>query len=374
MKSSKTGNLAKVVAFFLIALVLTCTVAFASSEWQYPTKTPNEPDSGEADEDKSESGNTDENTDGQKPPQNDIPVVNPIPDYLHYLTGEEITQEDAYKRPLCFVYDTNSALYGISSSFLTVEIPIENGQTRFLVFSKGVNTGKIGTLAPSRDYINNIAGSLGGILFCYGNDDSFEYSKGNISAVLNFKEYQGYHYTEYSQYPYTNSDLINAFLRNTSTNTVVTQDRNSPYKFVEYFAESKKPLSKANTVIISHSSVGSTELNYYSDRGSYVLTKMGQPKVDLLNDKVMEFKNVFLLFSNSTTYETEDATQCVIDTVSGGKGYYMTEGGYEEITWGYDSFANLTFFSQDGEKLTVNRGSSYISFIKSSDKSKVKIS
>ena len=36
MKFMKNGNLAKVVAFFVIAVILTCTVSYAAGGWQLP--------------------------------------------------------------------------------------------------------------------------------------------------------------------------------------------------------------------------------------------------------------------------------------------------------------------------------------------------
>ena len=101
---------------------------------------------------------------------------------------------------------------------------------------------------------------------------------------------------------------------------------------------------------------------------------MGQTKIDLLSAKTLCYDNAFVLFADATTYETESYTECVLDTKAGGKGYYFTGGGYEEISWGYDNEGNLCFFGATGEKLVINRGSSYISFVKSSEKNNVKIS
>jgi hypothetical protein len=343
-----------------------------SSGWQ--NQAPNQPDSSETDGNTSPNGNADENKDGINNKDEDIPTVSPTPEFLHPFTGKEISSEDAYKRPLCFIYDSNSALYGISSSFLTVEIPTEDGSTRFIAFQSNCDSGKIGTLAPTRDYITDFAGAFGGILFAYGNDDSFNYNKIGKTTVLDFESTIGYHYTEYSKYPYTNSDLINAFLRNTSTNLIDTEIKIAPWLFTPLGSERKTPRKRAENVIIEYGGSYTSELIYYSETGKYILNKMGQPKLDLLTDEVLAYDNAFILFANTTTYETEKATECVFDTLSGGKGYYMTLGGYEEITWGYGESGNLIIWSASGEKLEINRGNSYISFVKSSDMSKIVIS
>ena len=61
MKKIKGGNLVKLVAFFVIAAVLTCTASFAANGWQSFVN--NEPDSDDADGNPPD-GDVDENTDG----------------------------------------------------------------------------------------------------------------------------------------------------------------------------------------------------------------------------------------------------------------------------------------------------------------------
>jgi hypothetical protein len=38
----------------------------------------------------------------------------------------------------------------------------------------------------------------------------------------------------------------------------------------------------------------------------------------------------------------------------------------KEITWEYSNIGSLTFYDEAGAKLAINRGRSYISFVKSS--------
>ena len=57
-----------------------------------------------------------------------------------------------------------------------------------------------------------------------------------------------------------------------------------------------------------------------------------------------------------------------------GTGIYATNGEYIEITWIADSNGELTMYDSAGNRLTVNRGSSYIAYVKSSHKSSVQIS
>ena len=197
MKRFKIGNLAKMVAFFLIATILTCIVAFAASDWQSQSDKPDSGNDQSNDSNTNSDENNDGNTQGDGKPEDDTPVVNSTPEYLHYLTGTETTMEDYYSRPLCFIMGSSGPLYGISYSFLTIEIPEDQGSTRALCFmNKSSLPGKIGALAPCRAYISDIAGYFGGILFSLGCDDSLDYRHGTgVATNIDFSKLQSYHYT-----------------------------------------------------------------------------------------------------------------------------------------------------------------------------------
>lgn len=369
MKWLQNGNLAKLVAFFVIAVVITCTVSFAANGWQSFI---NEPSSDKITTDKITVNNkVDENNENK--PVDDVPVIQPTDKFYHPLTGLETSLETSQKRPVCVSFESANPLYGISSSYLTVEFPTEYGTTRFLCFTDEIKSlGKIGALAPSRGYISNLATYFGGILLSYGMDDTFEYTYKNPSNVLDFKATSGYCYTEYNSLVYTNGDLVNAFLNNSTINQSATGNINLPYNFKsEYSAPDG---NDATTVSITFSDVSSTQLTYSDTEMVYTMTKNASLKNDLLNDKSISYTNVFVLFANTTTYETESNTQLIVDTYSSGTGLYASMGKYIEITWHKDASGNLVFHDMNGIKLDVNRGTSYIAYAKASEKSSVKVS
>jgi hypothetical protein len=69
------------------------------------------------------------------------------------------------------------------------------------------------------------------------------------------------------------------------------------------------------------------------------------------------------------TYETAEKTQIVIGTLGSGSGYYAYAGMAEKITWIMDAEGNLSLFNQNGEKLHIGRGNTYIAYVKSSKSS-----
>lgn len=375
MKWLQNGNLAKLVAFFVIATVITCTVSFAANGWQSFIK---EPDSDNIVADNNtESDDFDENKDGESGGENggdDVPTVAPTPKYYHYLTGVETDLENSLQRPMCLVLSSKDPLYGLSSSYLTIELPTEYGNTRFLSFTdEATDLGKIGSLAPSRGYISNLAAYFGGILLSHGNDDVFKYDHQIPGGHLDFSATPGYCYTEYSNLVYTNGDLVAAFLKNSNVTTVLNESTGAPYNFVD-IGSSVIGIERATDVLITFSEGNTTELAYSADNGKYAMIKNSAQKTDLLNDKPISYDNVFILNADSTTFETSESTQLIIDTAKGGSGKYITGGTVMEITWSTDTSGNMTLFDANGEKLTINRGSSYIAFTKSSSPSSVKIS
>ena len=74
------------------------------------------------------------------------------------------------------------------------------------------------------------------------------------------------------------------------------------------------------------------------------------------------------------TYESEDGEKTLLDTVGGGKGYYITEGAAQSISWSTDELGNMILLDADNDLLSLNPGRSYIAFMKSSKIEAVKIS
>jgi hypothetical protein len=373
MNKSKTGNLAKLVAFFVITVVLTCTVAYAAGEWQ---QQPNDTTSDNSDDNTEPSDDPSVNVDENKteePPKEEIPEPPSIPEYLHYITGLEITKDESYKKPLAFVLDPNAPLYSISTSYLTVELPTESG-TRLLCFTdEALECGKIGSILPTRGYISSVASYFDAILLSNGDDGRVEAEKIIPSGgYLDLSDNIGYHYSEYNDCIYTNKDLLTALIKNTKTPTVKVTCPAIPFDFNEYNAQKIALSLSAENIMLYNSDSDTTSFIYDGVNDKYSVSKNDTALTDRITSEELSYDNVFILFANSVTHETSEYTECVLDTTTGGTGKYATGGKYVDITWTVTS-EGLLFFDEDGKKLTVNRGTSYISFIKSSLSHKISI-
>lgn len=359
MKSSKESNHSRPVAFFLIAVILIFTIGFAAGGWQSISN--NSDDSGKVE-------NNNDNADNDNMPQ-----VNPgpeiyIPEFVELLTGLETDEATASSTPKAFLMNSSQPLYGISASSVIIEFPTESSTTRLLAYISSASLPtKIGSLTPTRKYIDNIAACFGGIIISKGNDDSIVYDGTDVSDFkLDLLRAHGYYYTEYTDYTYTNPDLINAAIENIGIKGKNGTADSIPFNFVDFGMGEIFGEKSAYNIVLPFSDGNETVLTYLSQNTSYVFSKNGEIKRDALNDKKLEFKNVFILFADATTYETASASEMILHTNTSGKGMYFTNGTQKNFYWRMDASSGLIFTDEVGEPLSVNRGTSYIGFMKSS--------
>ncbi len=390
MKSSKENGLHKFVSFILIAILLIFVVGFAVNGWQEDTK---EPDSGNVGDN---NDNTDENTDGTQSPDttpkpdgdNTGNTLNPDdnttgetkppiqeeikePVYINTMTGLETSQEQVSNLPLGFVVNPSHPLYGISASDLTIEFPTEDGSTRMLSYTTDNSLlWKIGALAETRAFISGMSNFFGGIVVSYGNDDLVKYSAWETSQIeLDLSKHHNSYFIENTLYVYTSKELIDDALDETPTVKGEIYKK-PPFIFSE---EETKGKTEASTIHIPFSSSAETELFYSQKAGKYLYYKNGNRKMDMLSGKNISFDNVFVLFANATTYERANGSELVIDTISGGMGYYITGGTLTEIKWTVNENGELKFLTLSSEDLLINKGNSYIAYYKASSSSDIKV-
>ncbi len=364
MNKQKANGYAKLLVFFLVAVILIFAVGLVADGWQ---KSDAESVS-EENNDKTAEGDSEKVDDNKDPTQDTTeedkePEVY-VPIYFDRLSGLETTEILALKRHTAFIFDSSSPLYGISSAVMLIEIPVENGQTRLIAYINDYNTlGKIGSLTATRDYISAVGEYFGGSVLCFGKDSLT--STGTNSHIFDLSNTTGFYYTEYNIFTYTNGNLLLGALAGGGTGSA-SPSFTLPYSHVEYGKESIRFSKSASSIILPYSELGASELKYSVQDKKYTYIKGGNVKNDLLNSNICKYDNCIVLFSDTVTYETESGTEMELKTGSSGKGYYFTEGTYTEITYSVDNNGVMSLLGSTGEKLTVNRGKTYIGYLKSS--------
>ncbi len=375
MKNLKLKGFYKFLSLLLIAILVASAVGFAASGRE---TTPTQPDSGDVGNTTDE---TDENKDGTGPddgakPDNDNsttpdeeqtpPIITePEEIFISKITGLKITEEEYNSIPKGIVVDPMRPLYGISKSDLAVEFPIEDGTSRLVAYTTNAEVmWKIGSLKATRNFISNMSNFFGGVVVSYGNDDKVVYDAWETDdIVLDLAQYSDCYYVENTLYVYTSENMINIAENRMSASAALTEYKNAPYTFSDTKISG---VTEASAVTIPYSNQNVTNLYYHEGSGKYLYYKGDNRRMDMLTGENVSFTNVFILFSNATTYENSDGTELVIDTVAGGRGYYISNGGLTEFVWSTNKSGELVFKNLMGETLTVNTGSSYIAYYKAS--------
>ena len=362
MNKNKLSNPVRLIAFFLTTLVLICTFGFTVDGWQIDGSIIDGDDIGMFPT-TSDKENEEDTTVNNTPDEPDIY----IPEFVDRITGLEVSEEISKNAHLSFVMNPNLPSYGISSADLLCEVSTENGSRYIAFINDTQNLWKIGSLTQTRGYISNISKYFGAISVSSGNDDSIYYTGCDTKGSSIDLTLGGYHYTEYTNNIYTNRDLLDKAILSSGINRSNIILGALPYDFAEFGTEYIMPEGKtANKVTVTRGKDSSGELVYNAEEKHYTLYKNGQLLTDSLNGKTAYFTNCFVLFADSITYDNANCSQMVMDTLGQGSGFYFTEGKAIEIFWIGTEEGTLNFYTSDGERLTANRGKSYISFIKSS--------
>ena len=368
MKKEASGSINKILAAILIGVMLILLIGIVVNGWQTDSNGENSSESGNVITDNADNlnGDTDKNNGTADNFINNGNTTQKIPEHVNYLTGLSINENLENRIPFGFIFEPNAPTYGISGSELTVEIPIEAGNTRFLAFKTDVSDlGKIGGFSATRKYVTQLSGLFGGLLVSNGADDIISYPSLFTRVDIDLTEHVDVVYKENGKNVYTDGNSLLKIAKNESIDLITYKRPSLPFEFCD-FGDKVSGTTVAESVFIPYSDQNSTSFLYNQSLDVYTLYKNDRVKTDMLNGKAAEYKNVFILFADVVTYETAYGTESIVNTATEGTGYYISGGRLTEIKWSVDSSNNLVFKNLNGSKLTVNRGNSFIAYYKSS--------
>jgi hypothetical protein len=169
----------------------------------------------------------------------------------------------------------------------------------------------------------------------------------------------------------TTGALLSAEIERLGYSTELSGAGTLPYVFPEYGKNAQPGSTPATELRLTYSASQNVSFVFDPESGEYFRTQLGEPHLDGATGEQISFRNVIVLFSDCATYETASGTEFAL-TLSGGSGMLVTDGTEQSITWSYTDGA-LSFHDAEGNPLTVNRGTSYIGFVKVSDRNAVQI-
>lgn len=372
----KDNNLHKIIAAVVIGLLLVLMIGIAVSGRQNEDNNSGESDETISDTDES-NGDTDSDSgtadnikdeEGENNSSDEEIKVPYVPEYTNYITGMECDEQTFKSIPLVFLTDPDAPLYGISYSDLTIEMPVEGGNTRLMVYTgNAASLGKIGAITASRDYMTQLTKLFGGVMVAYGEDDAVSYPSVPSTVQIDLSLNKEYVYKENGKNIYIDNTNLYNLISAEEIDMQNYKTQSMPYEFCG-FDESVSGINPASTVTIPFGTGKESTLVYDLTSGKYSLSKGARGKIDMLTGECAAYTNVFILFADTVTYEMASGVELVVESAASGTGYYVTGGSLVEINWRVDDKNQLIFEDLSGKKLVINRGNSYIAYYKSAQK------
>ena len=291
-----------------------------------------------------------------------------LPSYCNPLTGLISPTDMSAVRPVAVCIGNTEASpspYGISSAEILIEAPVEDGTTRLVALTNTyTEQNEIGPIRSSRSYLLSLANIFGAVSVFDGTSDNGIKQDTSAFSVLNRES------ETLSTVFYRNSSLFaphNLFTSGTrllgAMESFEKQGARAPFAFAEEETVAVPNGGSAGGVAVPFSSKQVVQFIYNKESNLYMRSQNGTPHTDALSGEQLGYTNLLLLICESSTYNKVTGTELDLNLSDGGRGYYMSAGGYVEILWSRDKSGALLLTDAAGSPLTVNRGKTYIGLI-----------
>lgn len=302
-------------------------------------------------------------------PVDTTPVLNENP-----LTGEyNLTDGAVGKRPVAVMVNNvkkSMPQYGIAQADIIFEIPVEGFLTRFMaVYADYTQMPKICSVRSCREYFPAIAKGFDAVYVYSGmaapirdyvnslNMTEFEGARNHGNLFGRDQERRDAGYSLEHTFYFDGTGIVESMEERNLRSDILEEKKGTAFSFYESEV-AVVPEGKACTAVNINFGAAKATLMYDEITNLYWKDFNGEPQIDGVTETQLAFMNVFVL---ETTIGTSDnGTHKDVDW-HGGKGYYMTKGTMQEITWAKkDEASDLVFYNANGEELHINRGKSYI--------------
>ncbi len=281
------------------------------------------------------------------------------------------TYIDTKERPIAVMIDNDDKNArphaGLNDAYLIYELVVEGGATRFMAVYKGTDTEKIGPVRSSRHYFLDYVMENNAIYTHYGWSpkaitDISAFGINKINGVLGgdgsiFWREQKYKGDWHSAYTSIKNIKDMARQKGYASET----DRKNGLKYAKEYITLPAEKS-AKSVSLAYSQLYSTGYTYNEKSGLYEKSINGAAH-KMQNGETLSVKNIIIELKYDTSLG-DGTDRRNINTTGSGKGYYITGGSFEEISWSKASRqGNSTYKKADGSTLEINPGKTIVNVI-----------
>lgn len=287
---------------------------------------------------------------------------------IEEYTGPTIFSGDA--RPIAVMIDNEKGAWpqaGLNDAYMIYEITVEGGETRFIAFFKGTNPEKVGPVRSSRHYFLDYVLEHDAIYVHFGwsplaQSNIKSLGINNINGI-----YDSFYWREPPKSSYHNAFTSMERIKKMATNTKkyrMTSDKDCVIKFNEKDTDIESEMT-ANKVYLKYSYTQNTSYVYDSARKVYLRSMRGIEHRDRWTNEQFYAKNIIVLYvRNSLLDDPENKGRQELYNTGSGKGYYITNGEYEPITWKKDSRSSVTsYYDLEGNEIKFNDGITWIQIV-----------
>lgn len=293
------------------------------------------------------------------------PVLNP-------LTGLPLANSTAEgQRPVAIMINNHKKAVpqiGVGSADIIYEMLVEGGITRLMaVFADVTAIPELGSIRSARhDYID-LCGGLDAIYVHIGAsnlaNDQFK-RQGTAHIDLHvfpdsywrdpaWREDRGYEHSVK-----TTGEMLQAAIIKSGYRTEVRNGIGSAFSFRAYGTFEPAAGATAVSVTIPYSDYCTATFKYNDTTKLYSKGQFGADHIDLATGEPLQFTNVFVL--QTQVVVCDDIGHKDAD-LKAGKGYYITGGTWQSITWTKgETNDSFVFRDADDQVLAVNPGKSYV--------------
>lgn len=302
-----------------------------------------------------------------------------VPANQNLLTGVGDLSEGAIgKRPVAvMVNNVQKAMpqYGVSQADLIFEIPVEGDATRFMaLYGDYTKVPQICPIRSCRYYFPALSQGFDAFYVNWGIDDTIaDYLQAldldQIEGITNTgglfgrdqeKLGQGYA-VEHTGF-FDGTRLV-SYIESKGLRTDLKEEKKGAAFLFNGMDEQLKPEGSDCTQVDVQFGAQSSTFTYDAEKNVYLKQINGTPQTDAKTGEQLAFTNVLVLETEISVRDEEGHKQIDWDGGANAKGYYISNGGVQEIRWSKDENneeSYLRFFDLSGKEIKINRGKSYI--------------
>ena len=302
-----------------------------------------------------------------------------VPANQNLLTGVGDLSEGAIgKRPVAvMVNNVQKAMpqYGVSQADLIFEIPVEGDATRFMaLYGDYTKVPQVCPIRSCRYYFPALSQGFDAFYVNWGIDDTIaDYLQAldldQIEGITNTgglfgrdqeKLGQGYA-VEHTGF-FDGTRLV-SYIESKGLRTDLKEEKKGAAFLFNGMDEQLKPEGSDCTKVDVQFGAQSSTFTYDAEKKVYLKQINGTPQTDAKTGEQLAFTNVLVLETEISVRDEVGHKQIDWDGGANAKGYYISNGGVQEIRWSKDENneeSYLRFFDLSGKEIKINRGKSYI--------------